>query len=161
MSNFQKFKDTMSFSSHGVSLFSIKPRDNHILGTTITSFMSVSTEPNCFLFCLNQNLKVNNHLDVKSLINIHFLNSKQQYIAEIFSNKRDVDAYKDLFTLDESNNERLFLKDSIVDIFAQIRSISPIGSHNIYICEVINSDINEYVSYNPLIYYNRKYTSVK
>ena len=124
---------------------------------TISSFTSVSLDPESVLFCMNKA----NSLDIAegSKISISFLNEDQIKLSEACS---DPEKYEERFAFEgwEDKDEYIYNKNSRFVIKSTVSNIIEKGTHFIVIC-----DVNKLLEFNkdkhPLIYGNRNYTKIE
>ena len=124
---------------------------------TISSFTSVSIDPESVLFCMNKS----NSLDIAvgKKISISFLNEDQTELSAACS---DPKKYEERFTFAgwEDEGEYIYNQDARFVIQSTISNIIEKGTHFIIIC-----DVNKVLELNkdkqPLIYGNRNYARIE
>lgn len=124
---------------------------------TISSFTSVSLDPESVLFCMN---KVNSlDIAVGRKISISFLNEDQAKLSAACS---DPNKYEERFAYAgwEGEGEYIYNENSRFVIQSTISNIIEKGTHFIVIC-----DVNKILELNkdkqPLIYGNRNYAKIE
>jgi 3-hydroxy-9,10-secoandrosta-1,3,5(10)-triene-9,17-dione monooxygenase reductase component len=150
------FKNSMSTLASGISIFTIYDKQ-YIHGITISSFDSVSLNPNLILFNIDKTTtNIEKYLNCESFI-IHILSEKQKNISNYFAqSNKDQNILKDWFKFSHNN---YILKNSLCFFHCKIWKIVEAGDSYIIIGEVLNCQIlND--QEKPLIYFNRNYFSL-
>tara|TARA_B100000965_G_C19481258_1_gene708629 strand:- start:294 stop:758 length:465 start_codon:yes stop_codon:yes gene_type:complete len=149
--NSYNFKNSMSKFATGVTVVSIND-NNTFIGKTVNSFSSLSLKPPLVLFSLDKKSSSLIKFKNKSYIGINILSIKQKKLSENFANKKSQWCNTQYFL---SKNNVPMIKNSVVNLSCQKIKTLVNGDHIIFICKVIETNINEKIK--PLIYVNNKY----
>ena len=149
--NSYNFKYSMSKFATGVTVVSIND-NNTFIGKTVNSFSSLSLKPPLVLFSLDKKSSSLIKFKNKSYIGINILSIKQKKLSEYFANKKSKWGNTEYYL---SRNRVPMIKNSVVSLSCQKIKTLVNGDHIIFICKVIETNINEKIK--PLIYVNNKY----
>ena len=149
--NSYNFKYSMSKFATGVTVVSIND-NNTFIGKTVNSFSSLSLKPPLVLFSLDKKSSSLSKFKNKSYIGINILSIKQKKLSEYFANKKSKWGNTEYYL---SRNRVPMIKNSVVNLSCQKIKTLVNGDHIIFICKVIETNINEKIK--PLIYVNNKY----
>ena len=124
---------------------------------TISSFTSVSLDPESVLFCMNKA----NSFDIAEgrKISISFLNEDQIKLSEACS---DPKKYEERFAFEgwEEEGKYIYNKNSRFALHCTVSNIIEKGTHYVVICDV-NKILELYKDKQPLIYGNRNYAKIE
>ncbi len=126
-------------------------------GMTVSSFTSVSLDPPTVLISLEKTTRTHELVQGSGFFGVTILASGQTEISDRFAGRQteDQDRFMGLntFTLE---TEVPLLADGLASFDCRVVSAYEVGSHTIFIGDVLASQIRMNEN-RPLIYYNRDY----
>ena len=128
------------------------------IGTTVSSFISVSLSPPLILIALDSNSRTGKVIRETGLFAVNLLSEEMASISETFAHKPHAERFLNIPQGFTENG--LPIIDGIIGYMeCRLRDILGAGDHNLYIGEVLTARVlNDKL---PLVYHMRKYTSVR
>ena len=154
----QDFKDLMSRWPTGVSVITTIDELGEKYGFTANSFVSVSLDPMLVSFCLNRNSRLLEKLSASKKFTISILSSSQEAIARHFATPM-LDKFQDIVHGISPQTACPHIEGALGWMECEVRFQYPGGDHDIFVGEVIGISMDNTKS--PLLYYNRKFSSVR
>lgn len=127
-------------------------------GFAATAVCSVSDNPPTLLVCLNRNSSAHKFVVANGVVCINTLAAEQEQLSGIFGGKTPMDvrfASGDWTTLE---TKAPVLEGALVSFDCRIRTIHDGGTHDILMCEVLDTVIRE--GEEALIYFKRGYRTL-
>lgn len=126
-------------------------------GMTVSSFTSVSLDPPTVLISLEKSTRTHELVQESGIFGVTILGSGQREISDRFAGRQtefqDRFLGVDIFTLETGVP---LLVDGLASFDCRVVSAYEVGSHTIFIGDVLASQIKMNES-KPLIYFNRNY----
>lgn len=143
------YRDAMRRFASGVTI--ITTCDNgRRRGMTATAVASVCMHPPSLLMCINRCASMHQALDRSRLACVNFLHAHQAELCSIFSGPLDAEQRFMHGTWQTGVLDLPFLTDAQANIFVRLKTQLPIGTHDIFVGEVIDARVNRQVA--PLLY---------
>ena len=149
--NTKLFKLGMSKFATGVTVVTINNKNKYI-GKTVNSFAALSLKPPLVLFSLDKKSTSLKFYINSQHIGINILANNQKKISNHFSNKSP-EWDNNSFLVTSSNLP--MISNALANLECKKTKTISQGDHIIFICEIINIDINN--KSKPLIYLNSNY----
>lgn len=150
----ESFKEAMSRWSSGVTV-ATSVIDGTWIGTTVSSFTSVSAEPPLVLICLYKGLYTREVLSKSGVFAVNILSDEQIEIGKIFAGMfpeiEDRFEGQDCFTAETGAP---IIKDVLAWVDCEIVSTYEEGDHTIFVGKVVKSDVRDG---QPLLYHHRQW----
>lgn len=133
-------------------------------GMTVSSFTSVSLDPPLVLVSLEMGTRTYGLLEQSGAFGVTILEEKQQEVSNCFANPStelgDRFAGREVFQLETGAP---FIAGGIAYFDCRVTKVAPAGNHILVIGEVVaaKSDGGTGVDGAPLIYFNRRYHSLR
>jgi flavin reductase len=130
-------------------------------GMTVSAVCSVTDDPPTLLVCINRGSAGNSVLKANNVLCINVLNSHHADLSARFaggSSEMD-DRFGDPKLWSELHTGSPVLNDAAVAIDCRIASISEVGTHSVFFCEV--ADVHISSTSGALIWFNRAYHSIE
>lgn len=146
------FVSSMSRAVSGVSIVTTDGLHGRF-GLTVSSMTSVSAGPPLLLVCVNRDAVPHDAIRGNGRFAINVLGGGQRRIADRFAGRGD-DAYIFDANLWDMRDSLPRLRKAVAWFGCRLSSAMSIGSHSIFIGEVIEAHSSEQA---PLLYTNRRY----
>ncbi len=144
----KKLREVAGKFTTGITVVTIKNKENETVGMTANSFVSISLNPALVGFFVMSDAVLLEDLKINSSIAISILSSKQEDISNQFAglNKEDIDIEY------EKDSEYSIIKDALAWYKTKIQSIEQIGDHHMIVCSV--KELHKDDEKQPLLYYS-------
>lgn len=128
-------------------------------GMTVNSFSSVSLDPPLITVTLQNDSHTRRLVNGSGFFSISILNSSQQIIAEIFSQKvrAEKDRFKDIKTVELPEGMKA-IQDALSILVCKVYNPVVFQNSTLYISEVMR--ILDGPNEKPLVYHNREYKNL-
>jgi 3-hydroxy-9,10-secoandrosta-1,3,5(10)-triene-9,17-dione monooxygenase reductase component len=152
----QDFRNCLSNIATPVVVATVRMEENPY-GITIGSFTSVSLDPLLVSFCLGKNSSIFTHFTTSKAFAINFLTIYQAEVSQQFAKPMQLEWSKISYHFSEQlglpvlNNIYGYLECEQYAIYEG-------GDHVIILGKVLNLKVHN--NHNPLLYYNRNYTTI-
>ena len=145
------FRQVMSHFASGVTVVTTE-LEGQLYGLTVSSFASLSLEPQLVLICIDNKLATHDILHSAGRFAVNILKQEQSDLSRRFAT-RDADKFKGVaYHFGQLN---LPLLDGVLaTIECSVHSTAPGGDHTIFVGEVMDAQIGEGA---PLLYYRSGY----
>lgn len=139
----------------GVCVLCVQHEGNHH-GMTVNSFSSISLDPPIITVTLQKDSQTRRLVGSSGLFSLSILNSSQQLIADIFSQKvkRERDRFTDIKTIEIPEGMKA-IQDALSILICKVQKSVEFKNSTLYISEVIR--ILDGSNEQPLVYHNRGY----
>ena len=150
------FRRVMGRFPTGITVVTLKNKDNKYTAMTLNSFASVSLSPPLILFSIDKNS--HNHDDFTDSDNftINFLSQNQRSLSQLFSEPSKL-IWDDIDYIIGSNLCPI-INNCISYIECKTQHIYAGGDHSIIVCKV--TAIQDLSDDKPLIFYKGKYNNI-
>lgn len=131
-----------------------------IRGMTVGSFTSVSLDPPLVCFNVGKEARMQALLEEADYFSVHVLRSSQDDLSNHFA-RPDLSANEQFgaVTFDKSENGIPVIQGTLGVLHCSIYGSFPAGDHSVVIGKVEEIDMEE--EGDPLIYFDREYTTVR
>ena len=155
----QAFRNTLAQWASGVSIVTTRSDEGAQVGTTVSSFTSVSAEPPIVSVCLNQKSFTRTSIEVSGYFAVNILGNNQLRVGQVFAGMfPDVeDRFAD-FTFESAETGAPILQDALGWLDCKVIQAVEVGSHIVFFGEVQAAHAQE-ISAEPLLYYHRQWGS--
>tara|TARA_B100000035_G_scaffold158896_1_gene135472 strand:+ start:30 stop:503 length:474 start_codon:yes stop_codon:yes gene_type:complete len=151
------FVDCLSTNFDTISVVSTITSDNRRGVFTISSFTSISLEPESILFCVNKKNSLSDFVNDQKLA-ISFLNNEQKDLSISCSSSDSQDKrLSDKGWVFEEGY--IFHRKARYSLLCSVKKITEFGTHKIVICKV-NKVTKLNADSKPLVYGRREYQNV-
>ena len=150
--NTKLFKEALSKYATGITVVTIN-KNNKFIGKTVNSFASLSLRPPLVLFSLDYKSSEINQYKKSKYIGINILSNKQKNLSNHFASKQ---AKWDNIEYFISQNNIPLIKESVVNLDCDNKTMLKAGDHVIFICKINKIIIND--NKKSLIYVNSNYS---
>ena len=150
--NTKLFKEALSKYATGITVVTIN-KNNKFIGKTVNSFASLSLRPPLVLFSLDYKSSEINQYKKSKYIGINILSNKQKNLSNHFASKQ---AKWDNIEYFLSQNNIPLIKESVVNLDCDNKTMLKAGDHVIFICKINKIIIND--NKKSLIYVNSNYS---
>ena len=150
--NTKLFKAALSKYATGITVVTIN-KNNKFIGKTVNSFASLSLRPPLVLFSLDYKSSEINQYKKSKYIGINILSNKQKNLSNHFASKQ---AKWDNIEYFISQNNIPLIKESVVNLDCDNKTMLKAGDHVIFICKINKIIIND--NKKSLIYVNSNYS---
>lgn len=160
--NEKQLRDVMRYWGTGVTVVTSNHEgQNH--GMTVSSFTSLSLEPPLVMVALERSTRTRQLVNDSAAFGVTILSEDQQELSNQFAGwlSDEGDRFKgiDIFTIDSKSP---MILGGLGFLDCKVVSAYEVGTHTLFIGEVTTLKVKEEIEEsNPLIYYNRKYHSLK
>jgi flavin reductase (DIM6/NTAB) family NADH-FMN oxidoreductase RutF len=128
------------------------------IGTTVSSFISVSLSPPLILIALDNNSRTGKVIRETSLFAVNLLSEEMASISETFAHKPHAERFLNIPHLFTGNG--LPIINGIIGYMeCKLRDIFGAGDHTLYLGEVLSARVLS--DKLPLVYHMRRYTGVR
>ncbi|WP_320198708.1 flavin reductase [Agrobacterium sp. rho-13.3] len=124
-------------------------------GFAATAVCSVSDSPPTLLVCLNRNSSAHKFVVGNGVVCINTLAADQEQLSGLFGGKTPMDARFEAGEWTTQETGSPLLHGALVSFDCRIRTIHDGGTHDILICEVLDTIIRD--GEEALIYFKRAY----
>ena len=149
------FKGIMGYFPTGVTVVSTRSEDGTVYGVTVSSFTSVSLDPQLVSICLDNTRGGLSHFTSNSLFSINFLREDQQDVSDHFATP-GTDRSLESGLYNDHSDRTPELRDKLAVITCRLSHRYPAGDHTILIGEVVSARIID-TNAKPLIYFRGRY----
>ncbi|MBL8268332.1 flavin reductase family protein [Steroidobacter sp.] len=143
------FRDAMRRFASSVTIITTCD-DGRRRGMTATAVTSVCMQPPSLLMCINRYASMHQALDRSRLACVNFLHAHQAELCSIFSGPLDAEQRFMHGTWQTGALGLPFLPEAQASVFVRLKAQLPIGTHDIFVGEVIDAHVNHQVA--PLLY---------
>jgi 3-hydroxy-9,10-secoandrosta-1,3,5(10)-triene-9,17-dione monooxygenase reductase component len=150
--NHSLFKDCLALYPSGVTAITLYDDLLHKIGVTISSFSSLSLEPEMVMFALKRSSYVHSFFKKNTNICINILAKNQVSECLSFTQPHNIDWLKIAHT---TNNDFIHLTGAVAHIECSVADIIAAGDHSIIIAKANSYHFDSNIQ--PLIYHNRKF----
>lgn len=130
-------------------------------GFTASAVCSVTDSPPTLLLCLNQNSDNHDPLKANGILCVNTLAASQEALSPMFAGFTNVDQsdrFKQVeWTTLETGSP--VLKDAIVSFDCRIESVTEVGTHTVFFCQVQAIQVGP--AHEGLIYFGRAYHQIR
>jgi len=154
INNHSLFKDCLSLYPSGVTAVTLYDDLHNKIGVTISSFSSLSLEPEMIMFALKKTSYIHTFFKKNTNICINILAAKQVKECLMFTKQNTIDWLKINHSI---HNGFIHLDDAVAQIECVIEKIISAGDHSIIIAKADSYLFDKTKS--PLIYHNREFKS--
>jgi flavin reductase (DIM6/NTAB) family NADH-FMN oxidoreductase RutF len=148
------FRQAMRRMASTVTIITATDHDRHH-GMTVTAVSSVSMEPPSLLVCLNNRTRLHDIMGQARRFCVNVLHDEQAELSIAFSGSVPAEERFDKGVWEKTADGLGFLVDAQANIFCEKMAAIPIGTHTIFVGQVIEVRLGDAVE--PLIYQNASY----
>ena len=158
-----EFRRSLGNLASGVTVVSLRQRDDALGGITVTAFSSLSLEPPLVLICIDRRARLHDELELGRAFAVNFLAADQEHLSQRFAT-RHAAPFEDLsYSLGRLGSP--LLSGAVASIECKVVDILPGGDHSIIIGSVEQSTVDDHASVasdasgqkNPLLYFRGRY----
>ena len=145
-----EFKQAMRRLASTVTIISTSDADGNRHGMTATAVNSIAADPPSLLICVNHSASIHTPLTQRGRFCVNVLTTQHEELVAAFSGKLKGDAR---FEVGEWRNESCgmpYLHDAQCNLFCDVDTVVPYGTHSIVIGRVSAVLVGEGV--RPLVY---------
>lgn len=152
----EEFRAALSRFASGVTVVTLKDKDEKPHGITVSAFSSVSLDPPLILVCIDNNAGSHYAFRESERFVVNILSEKQsehsnQFASQIPDKFINVHHHKGLEDIP-------VLKDALVNLECRLVNEFVAGDHTIFIGEIERAHVNDG---KPLVYYQGDYREIK
>lgn len=154
-----RFRDAMANLAAAVNIVTTDGPGGRC-GITATAVCSVTDTPPTLLVCLNRNSAMNPVFEANGRMCINVLNHQQEETARHFAGMTGI-SMEERFRLDQWQSGMLgqpVLGNALVSLAGEIAQVQSIGTHQLYLVQIKQIEINEIGS--GLVYFKRNFHPV-
>lgn len=156
--NAEQLRNAMRFWATGVTIVSANHQgEQH--GMTVSSFTSITLTPPLVVVSLERETRTHNLVDASGAFGVTILRAEQQALSDRFAGRETEqdNRFNGLETRTLATGSP-FLKDGLACFDCRVTAQHQIGSHTLFIGEVVAAEVNPQANNSrPLLYYNRDY----
>jgi flavin reductase (DIM6/NTAB) family NADH-FMN oxidoreductase RutF len=146
-----QFRQVMGHFASGVTVVTTELQ-GQLYGLTVSSFTSLSLDPQLILICIDRKLGTHEILQAAGRFAINILAKDQEHLSRRFAS-RDIDKYQGVAYHVGGQGVPL-LEGVLATIECRIHSTAPGGDHTVFVGEVVDAQVFEG---EPLLYYRSGY----
>lgn len=151
----------MSLFPTGVTVVTTDDPQGEAYGVTVSSFTSVSLDPQLILICLDNDLRGLDYFSPDRLFAVNILSESQEKLSNHFATP-DSDRSYGTGYYEKSESGTPLLKDRLAAMECRLEKTYSAGDHTILVGEVISAHIGQNVDQkSPLLYYRGRYGQMK
>jgi len=149
------YRQVMGNWGTGVTVVTTKDDKGQPYGLTVSSFTSVSMDPNLVLVCLDDRLSGLQWFKNSMTFGVSILCEAQQEVSRMFA-KKDSARPTELFFEGETGIP--LIRDSLVTLECETTAIYSGGDHSIFMGKVLAAELHGAMQgVKPLLYFRGKY----
>lgn len=152
------FKDCLSNYATGITVITTRESTQNFIGITISSFTSLSLDPNLIMFSINNHSSSLDCLRRQQQFTISILSMEQQDIAKYFARNFNDKSWDNIKYHLSPKTQCPVIEGAIAYIECNLHEELIGGDHIIIIGEVVG--VKKMNTKKPLIHFRRNYTSI-
>lgn len=151
------FRNAMSRLTGAVNVITTAG-DSGRYGFTASAVCSVTDAPPTLLVCMNRASSAHDHFIQNKILTVNVLGAHHQEISQVFSSRLSPEERFKHGNWIELKTGAPVLQDALVSFDCHISQIQEIGTHTIFICQVVA--IQQSQHNQGLVYFDRAYHNV-
>lgn len=150
-----EFRSAMGRFASGVTVVTVKSKDDKLSGITVSAFSSVSLEPPLILVCISKGASVHDLLEEGHYFAVNVLAEDQEIISRRFASK-EPDRFSGMGYTEGGTGAPL-ITGAIASIECRVAHVYPGGDHTIIVGEVEIVNVSDG---KPLAYFRGGYVQL-
>jgi flavin reductase (DIM6/NTAB) family NADH-FMN oxidoreductase RutF len=150
-----EFRAAMGRFASGVTVVTVKDKDNRPGGMTVSAFSSVSLEPPLILVCIDKRASVHDYFKEGNHFAVNILAEDQEVVSRRFASK-DEDRFDGIGYKDGTTGAPM-LDGAIACLECRVVHEHPGGDHTIVVGEVVHTHATDG---KPLAYFRGGYAQL-